>query len=134
MINIRLRSEYSFRKAFGPIQKVIETAGQKAVGVCDTGTWGHVTFSKQCKSLGVKPLFGAEISVVEDASDKSKQADNKMGFIAKNNAGLKEIYDLVTKSTDKEHFYYFPRLSYSELFDISDNIIMLSGTHPNLGS
>jgi DNA-directed DNA polymerase III PolC len=133
MINVRLRSEYSFRKAFGPIQKVIETAGQKAVGVCDTGTWGHVTFSKQCKSLGVKPLFGAEISVVEDASDKSKQADNKMGFIAKNNAGLKEIYDLVTKSTDKEHFYYFPRLSYSELFDISDNIIMLSGTHPNLG-
>ena len=61
MINVRLRSEYSFRKAFGPIQKVIETAGQKAVGVCDTGTWGHVTFSKQCKGLGVKPLFGVEI-------------------------------------------------------------------------
>jgi len=40
---------------------------------------------------------------------------------------------LVTKSTDKEHFYYYPRLGYDDLFDVSENIIMLSGTTPDWG-
>jgi DNA polymerase III alpha subunit len=56
-----------------------------------------------------------------------------MSFIAKNNSGLSEIYELVTKSTAKENFYYFPRMSYSDLFDISENVIILSGTHPQWG-
>jgi DNA-directed DNA polymerase III PolC len=56
-----------------------------------------------------------------------------MSFIAKNNSGLEEIYKLVTDSTSLQRFYYFPRLGYSELFDISDNVIILSGTHPEWG-
>ena len=56
-----------------------------------------------------------------------------MAFIAKNNDGLSEIYDLVTKSTAKDNFYYFPRMSYEDLFDVSENVIMISGTHPEWG-
>ena len=133
MINVRLRSEYSFRKAFGPIQKVVETAEGDVMGISDSGTWGHVAFSKACKKAGKKPLFGVEIPIVEDATERSKQPTNEMTFIAKNNDGLRELYQLVTKSTDKDHFYYHPRLSYEHLFDISKNIIILTGTHPILG-
>ena len=133
MLNIKVRSEYSFRKAYGPISKVLETANSKVVGICDTGTWGHVAFSKACKKAEVKPLFGVEISVVADAEERTKQPDNPMTFIAKNDSGLTEIYELVTKSTSKERFYYFPRLSYTDLFDVSDNVIILSGTHPDWG-
>jgi DNA polymerase III alpha subunit len=39
----------------------------------------------------------------------------------------------VTKSTSKENFYYHPRLSYTDLFDISDSVIIFSGTHPVWG-
>jgi len=133
MINVRLRSEYSFRKAFGPIHKVVETAEGDVMGISDSGTWGHVAFSKACKKAGKKPLFGVEIPIVEDATERSKQPTNEMTFIAKNNDGLRELYQLVTKSTDKDHFYYHPRLSYEHLFDISKNIIILTGTHPILG-
>ena len=133
MINVRLRSEYSFRKAFGPIQKVVETTEGDVMGISDSGTWGHVAFSKACKKAGKKPLFGVEIPIVEDATERSKQPTNEMTFIAKNNDGLRELYQLVTKSTDKDHFYYHPRLSYEHLFDISKNIIILTGTHPILG-
>ena len=133
MINVRLRSEYSFRKAFGPIHKVVETTEGDVMGISDSGTWGHVAFSKACKKAGKKPLFGVEIPIVEDATERSKQPTNEMTFIAKNNDGLRELYQLVTKSTDKDHFYYHPRLSYEHLFDISKNIIILTGTHPILG-
>ncbi len=133
MINVRLRSEYSFRKAFGPIQKVVETTEGDVVGISDSGTWGHVAFSKACKKAGKKPLFGVEIPIVEDATERSKQPTNEMTFIAKNNDGLRELYQLVTKSTSKDHFYYHPRLSYENLFDISANVIILTGTHPILG-
>lgn len=133
MLNIRLRSEYSFRKAFGNIKKVIESTTGNSVGVCDGGTWGHVSFSKACKELNKKPLFGTEIAFVEDSTKRERQPANYMAFIAKNNTGLKELYQLVTKSTEKENFYYFPRLSYSDLFDVSENLIIISGTHPEWG-
>jgi DNA-directed DNA polymerase III PolC len=133
MLNLRVRTEYCFRKAYGPINKVIEATGGDTIGISDSGTWGHVAFNNACKKAGKKPLFGVEIPIVEDATDRSRQPTNEMSFIAKNNEGLKELYQLVTKSTDKDHFYYHPRLSYEHLFDISDNIIMLTGTHPILG-
>ena len=133
MINLRNRTEYCFRKAFGPIASVIETCSGDSVGIADSGTWGHVAFSKACKAAGKKPILGVEISVVEDATDRSKQPANLMCFLAKNNDGLSEIYNLLTLSTNKDNFYYFPRLSYTDLFDITENVIIISGTHPMWG-
>tara|TARA_R110000765_G_scaffold159130_1_gene262861 strand:+ start:6902 stop:9697 length:2796 start_codon:yes stop_codon:yes gene_type:complete len=133
MLNLKIRTEYSFRNAFGPIETVISACSGDAVGVTDSGTWGHVKFAAKCAEAGKKPIFGVEISVVEDASERTRQPSNAMCFLAKNNSGLKEIYLLVTKSTSAENFYYFPRLSYSDLFDVSENIFIFSGTNPNWG-
>jgi DNA polymerase III alpha subunit len=131
MLNLKLRTEYSFRTAYGPIGKVIEATEGAAMGICDIGTWGHVAFRDACVAADKKPIYGVEIAFVDDATLREKQSSNNMSFLAKNNDGLKEIYELVTRSTDK--FYYFPRLDYSDLFDISDNVIILSGTNPNWG-
>ena len=132
MLHIRTRTEYSFRKAYGPIQGIVDGASE-AIGIADSGTWGHVPFNNACKKAGVKPIFGVEIAVVEDSTERTRQPSNSMAFIAKNNSGLTEIYELVTKSTNKDNFYYFPRISYSDLFDISSNVIILSGSHPEWG-
>lgn len=132
MLNIRLRTEYSFRKAYGSVNEVVKVSGD-CIGICDTGTWGHVAFNNACSKIGKKPLFGVEIAVVNDPTDRSKQPVNMMSFISKNNSGLKEMYSLVTKSTSKEHFYYYPRIGYEHLFDLSDNIIILSGSTPDWG-
>ena len=133
MINVRARTEYSFRKAYGPLSKVIEACEGDTIGIADSGTWGHVAFNNACRAAGKKPLLGVEIPVVGDPMAREKQPANGMCFIAKNNTGLKEIYELVTRSTRKENFYYFNRLGYSDLFDISDNVIITSGTHPEWG-
>jgi len=130
MLNIKVRTEYSFRKAYGSVQKVIQTSGD-AIGICDTGTWGHVPFSSACRKAGKKPLLGVEIGVVAEPTERTKQATNFMSFIARTNAGLQELYELVSKSTSNDNFYYFNRLGYSDLFDISDDILILTGTNPD---
>ena len=83
MLNIRLRTEYSFRKAFGHTKKVVESAAGGAVGICDTGTWGHVAFDKACKQLNKKPLFGTEISFVEDSTARESNQQIKWLLLQK---------------------------------------------------
>jgi DNA-directed DNA polymerase III PolC len=69
-----------------------------------------------------------------------------MAFLARNDAGLQELYELVTEATSdivtdewdpasrssKEllNFYYHPRIPYSRLSGVSNDIIILSGTNP----
>ena len=122
MIQLRVRTEYSFRKAYGTIEKVVAQFGLDALAITDTGTWGHVPFVKMCKKYKVKPILGVEICVAEDTQE------NMMGFLAKNNDGLAEIYELVSKSATQRD-----RITYEDLFDVSENVIMLSGFKPVWG-
>ena len=133
MIHLRCRTEFSYKRAFGPIEKVvnrIKQLGCSSGGIADNGTWGHIQWEKACKNAGIKPIFGAEVPVVADASLREKQPPNHMAFLARNNDGLREIYELVTLST--EQFYYFPRIDYKQIQGITDNVIILSGHSPRL--
>lgn len=63
---LRVRTEFSFRAAFGPIQRVADAVaaiGAPAAGIVDPGTWGHVRWAKAAKKAGFKPLFGAELPI-----------------------------------------------------------------------
>ena len=58
---------------------------------------------------------------------KKKVRDNYHTIlIAKNYAGLQELNTLVDLSTQEDHFYYKPRLSFDEFKNISNNIIKIS--------
>ena len=67
MIQLRVRTEFSFKTAFGPIKRVAAALKEldcKAAGIVDShGTWGHVKWASACNSAGVSPLFGTEIIV-----------------------------------------------------------------------
>lgn len=66
IIQLRLRSEFSFKKAFGPILRVAQAAkdiGATHAALVDEGTWGHVRWAKACAKVGITPLFGCEIPV-----------------------------------------------------------------------
>lgn len=133
MIHLRLRTEYNYKRAYGPIDKIIKRLkdiGATAAGISDVGTWGHVNFYNGLKKAGIKPILGAEIAIVNDAEERTKQYPCYMSFLAKNKEGLQEVYELVTRST--ELFFYFPRLDYKTLQSVSDNVIVLTGSTPNL--
>ena len=122
--NIKVRTEYSFRIAYGFIEQVAKTIPGDAIGICDRhGTWGHVQFAKYCKKYGKKPIFGVELATVENAKENQKQETTYISFLARNNAGLKELYELATKSTEK--FYYTPRIDYNDVLGVSANIFII---------
>jgi DNA-directed DNA polymerase III PolC len=128
MINLRNRTEFSFNYAAGRLPKVLE--GQKEIaGIADRhGTWGHVKWSKECKKAGIRPLFGVELAVVPDITLRERQPTSYMTVIAKNNAGLTELYSLVSVAT--QNFYYVPRTDYKTILRLSTNLIVLSGATP----
>lgn len=125
MIHLRVRTEFSFRRAFGTPERICGRIGQMratAAAITDIGTWGHPSWSKACKKAGIKPIFGTEIPVTRSL-EKTKQPSSLFAFLAKNNDGLTELYELVTKS--QEQFYYVPRITYDQVSAISSNIIIL---------
>lgn len=63
---LRVRTEFSFRKTFGPVERVaarIAALGAPAAGIVDGGTWGHVRWAKAAEKHGFLPLFGTELTV-----------------------------------------------------------------------
>lgn len=129
MLNIKCRTEYTFRAAYGKVEDVIAAGG---VGICDRhGTWGHVQFSKAAKKAGIKPFFGVELAVVQNASKREKQGANYMSFLALNNNGLNQIYKLTSLAT--QQYYYMPRIDYGNIWDLTEDVAILSGVLPHFG-
>ncbi len=70
---LRVRTEYSFRKAFGPAHRVaagLHKAGAAAAGIVDAGTWGHVRVGKALAAAGIAPLYGSEFAIEQDDGRK----------------------------------------------------------------
>lgn len=127
--HLRVRTEHSFRYAAGKSAQALECLSSPSAAITDRdGTWGHVKWSALCKEAGKKPIFGIELGVVGDMELREKQPLAYMTFLARNDAGLRELYEFTTLATEK--FYYVPRLDYNFLQGISPNVIILSGAHP----
>lgn len=135
LANIRNRTEHSYRTAYGKVENVVAIQQAPFAAITDRhGTWGHVRWSKACKAAGIKPIFGVELAVVKDMEVREKQHTCHMNFLAINDAGLREIYELVTLATEK--FYYVPRIDYDTIGDAlgTGNIICTSGSCTDLSN
>lgn len=67
-----------------------------------------------------------ELGEILEAGRKKVRDNYHTILIARNYAGLQEINLLVDKSTQEDHFYYKPRISFDEFKHISDNVIKIS--------
>lgn len=96
MIQLRIKTEYSFGQTFAPIPRIIDRLKQigcKAAGIVDVGsTWGHVAWVKACKEAGIQPLLGVELCVSDDDSTLN------MWFLATDKSSLSELYKWTSKS------------------------------------
>ena len=86
-----------------------------------------------CDKMGVRFVHGVEIYLTEklehidENGETYKIRDNyHTVLMARNEQGVKELNRLVSKSCDKEHFYYTNRISFDEFLGISDNILSTS--------
>lgn len=90
MIQLKIHTEYHFGQTYAKIETVIKRLkeiGCTSAGIIDRSTWGHTIWHKACKEAGIQPLLGVEIAVTDGI------LPTKMWFIAKNEVGLKELYN-----------------------------------------
>ena len=127
---LKVRTEYSFRTAYGPIEQVIDhlkRSGCWIAAITDrSSTFGHVNFAKLCKLHSIKPIFGVELAFTPDVNVRVKRQELYwLSLLARSDAGLREIYATVEEATT--NFHYVPRLPITKLDDLSQDILILSG-------
>ena len=113
--------------------KYAQSLGMKAIGFSEHGSiFEHIKKRQLCESFGIKYIHGEEFYLTETLSEKLK--DNyHIVIMAKNYQGYLELNRLssiafnrskVKTIGDDEHFYYVPRITFDELCNISDNLIL----------
>lgn len=122
-------SEYSLLDSCTKYQDYVDLAvqnGQKALSISEHGkplNWAEKWAA--CKKAGIKYIHSVEIYLTESLREKVRDNYHTV-LMAKNMDGIRELNELVSKSCDKEHFYYTNRISFDEFLGISDNIISTS--------
>jgi uracil-DNA glycosylase family 4 len=138
MIDLHTHSTYSFLDAFGLAPQVLERAeqlGRKAIALTDhDGVWG-IPFLEKYNKNGIKLLYGAEMRMIEKISDlKESRTKNHITMIAKNQNGWAKLCNLITRSYDEDHFYYYPTLDIKMMEEGAGDIIIMSGCMSSLVS
>lgn len=103
--------------------------GMKAFAFSEHGCvleWVHK--KNAIEKAGMKYIHAEEFYLTEDINPKELIRDNyHCILIAKNWEGVKELNKLSSKSFYRDgHFYYQPRITFEELENTSDNIIVTS--------
>lgn len=97
---LRVRTEFSFKEAFGPVARVAAVLEQMkcpAAAIVDHGTWGHVRWLKALSKTSVKPLFGTELIVPQADGRKPKAwalAESTKDFYRFSTAARREDADV----------------------------------------
>ena len=122
MIHLALQTEFTFKQCFLHMKDISKFANG-AVGIADLhNTFGHVGLEKESKKHGFKPIYGVRLFCLPDES-KQRSASIPWIFLAKNEEGLKEIYQYVDLAW--KNFYYIPRLNYSNIKH-TGNVVIIS--------
>lgn len=103
--------------------------GMKALAISEHGNileWWH----KKCaiEKAGMKYIHAVEAYVTYSLKEKIRDNYHCL-LIAKNYEGFLELNKLISNSFNKHdnHFYYSPRITYNELKNTSDDIIVSTG-------
>lgn len=112
-----------------PYQAYIDEAvknNMKAIGFSEHGNlFAWLEKKNAVEKAGLKYIHGIEMYITKDLNEKVR--DNKhCCLIAKNKKGVLELNKLVSISNRDDHKYYNPRISYEELKNTSENIIITS--------
>lgn len=100
--------------------------GMSAMAITEHGSifeWIHK--KEEIEKAGMKYIHGIEAYITESLDEKIR--DNyHCCLYAKNYDGVKELNELSSKSFNRDdgHYYYVPRITFEELLNTSNNIII----------
>jgi len=132
-IHLHTHSHYSLLNALPKIPELVSRAQEHNMPALaltdDSNLYGAIEFYKTCTREGIKPIIGIDAFVApRTRHDKQSGVDNywyRLVLLAKNNAGYKNLIQLVTKAYT-EGFYYKPRIDYELIEQYSNGLICIS--------
>jgi len=142
-VHLHVHSEYSLLDGACRVHDLVSRVkdlGQTSVAVTDHGAmYGSVTFYKEAKKAGIKPIIGCEVYVAARTRfDTDYDIDSKryhLILLCKNETGYKNLCNLVSASFT-EGFYIKPRVDMDLLKTYNEGLIAtsacISGEIPRL--
>jgi DNA polymerase-3 subunit alpha len=133
-IHLHNHSEFSILDGAAKTADLVEAAYQNkmpAIALTDHGNiFGAVSFFKQAKARGIRPILGCEVYVApRSLSDKKDRSGDPHHFhlllLVKNEKGYRNLCLLLSKAY-LEGFYYRPRIDKELLAGHSEGLIGLS--------
>lgn len=103
--------------------------GYEALGVCDKQSLaGLLDFQKECQQEDIQPIFGTEVSVVDDTTVEDKKNGYKnrgtLLLYIKNETGLENLITLNNYSQDnRKGFYYRAYIDLNILEQYSEGLV-----------
>lgn len=111
---------------FGEYVEAAKACGMKAMAFSEHGSvfeWWH----KKCaiEEAGMKYIHAIEAYLTESLDEKIRDNYHCV-LLARNYEGFLELNRVISRSFNRSdnHFYYVPRISFDELFAMSDNILV----------
>lgn len=113
---------------FGQYVERAKECGMTTFGFSEHGSvfeWYHK--KEAIEEAGMKYVHAIECYLTSTLDEKIRDNMHCV-LLARNFEGFKELNRMVSKSFNRNdnHFYYVPRISFGELFNASDNIIVTS--------
>ncbi|MDO8481616.1 MAG: DNA polymerase III subunit alpha [bacterium] len=116
-VHLHVHSHYSLLEALPQIPTLVAAAvadGQKTLALTDNGNlYGAISFYKECKEKGIKPIVGADLFVApRTRHDKEYRVDDfpsRLILLAKNLSGYRNLIQLVSYGF-LEGFHIRPRV------------------------
>ena len=96
---LRVRTGYSFKKAYGRTPEIIKRLKQldcQQAAIVDNNTWGAVRWEKDLSKAELKPIFGMEIKIKADILNMDCY---QMAWILGDD--LKKFFNATTKATQQ---------------------------------
>ena len=107
------------------VDKAVEL-GQTAIAFSEHGnTYNWIEKKMYANEKGLKYIHACEMYLTASLDEKVRDNYHTI-LIAKNQDGVKELNTLIDLATQEDHFYYKPRITFTEFFSISNNIIKIS--------
>ncbi len=131
--HLHVHTQFSILDGIASIDALIDKAlksGMDALAITDHGSMcGALSFFKEAKKKGIKPIIGCEVYVAEGHRTEKKGSEDRSGFhlvlLAKNYEGYKNLSKLSSLGF-LEGFYYTPRVDKELLRKYSEGLIALS--------
>lgn len=125
-------SEYSILdgvQQIGPMVKHASEIGIQSMALTDHGAmYGMIEFVEECRSKQIKPIIGME-AYLAPRTIKDKEPEDRKSYhlvlLAENQIGYNNLCKMVSIS-NKDGYYYKPRIDKSILQEYNDGVIALT--------